>query len=541
MRARERRLLIVCTAAFTLLFFLELPGSSLLEPDEARYAEIPREMLASGDWLVPKLNSVDYFEKPPLAYWANALSIEALGHNSFAARLPSRLALLGVVLILFLSLRREFGGRVALLSGLATLTAPLAFGLGRTNLTDGVLTFWMTLALLCLHRFLRDREEGRRASLAAAGTGLACGLAVLTKGLIGLVLPGAALLLWCLVCRRPRRIVEIVFSWATPLFLASTVPYFVAVERAAPGFSRFFWIHEHFARYATTEASRPGPPYYFVLLFLAGFLPWSFLLGRPVKRAFLPLPEPIFPRASDRWFAIYAAVILVFFSLSHSKLPPYILPVFPAASVLVARSLVEDDAPVSRPLLGHALFWTVAGPAGLAFAWRTGDLSRYGVTVAAFAPASALIVFSWLSVFRARRERLGAVATALAGWAVLFAALIFAFPRFAVDQSAERLASSARRAAGDEAEIVAYRTYLQGFPWILERRLRIYGWKGELDFGSQRGEQAAWFPAAEDFWKDWDSGRKMVVLMRRRDRPQMKGHRADLVAENRKYLVAKNF
>lgn len=540
-RARDRRLLVVSIAVFTLLLFLELPGSSLLEPDEARYAEIPREMLQTGNWMVPRLNYVDYFEKPPFFYWANAVSLELFGRNAFAARLPARLATVGVVLVLFFGLRRYFGGRIALLSGLITISAPLFFGLGRTNLIDGMLTLWMTLAVVCLHGFLREREEGRSGRGAAAATGLACGVAVLTKGLVGVVLPGGALLVWALLFRRLRRVREILLSWAVPVFLLATVPYFVSVEKAAPGFSGFFWIHEHFLRYATPEASRPGPPYYFLALFLAGFLPWSFLLGRLGRRFFAPPGDALFPRASNAWFALYGGVVLAFFSLSHSKLPPYILPVFPAAAVLVARALLDDDRPVGKPLAAHAIFWTVAAPAGLFYGVRKGDLARYGATGAAVAAAAALILFSWLAVVRARRERLGAVLTVLPGWGVLYAALILAFPRVAVDQSAERLARAAHQAAGDEAVVVAYRTYLQGFPWTLERRIRLYGWKGELAFGSGRGDQSAWFCPAEDFWKDWDSGRKMVVLMRRRDRAEMEKHRASFVAENRKYLVAKNF
>ena len=537
----RRRVLLAWLVAFCVLFFLELPGSFPLEPDEARYAEIPREMIESGNWLVPRLNYVDYFEKPPLLYWADAVSFTLFGRNAYASRLPCRLATLSIVALLFVFLRKRFGDRVALASGLVFLSAPLVASLGRMNLTDGVLTFTMAIALLALHEFLAGREEGRSARGAAALVGLGCGLSVLAKGLVGIVLPGGALLLWCAVSGRWKRVREILLSWAPILCLAVTVPYFWAVEKAAPGFSRFFWIHEHFLRYATRQSSRPGPPYYFLLTFFVGFLPWSFFLPRVVGRALRARrtgPEGL----SELWFASWAIVILVFFSISRSKLVPYILPMAPAAAVLFALGLASGPPP-RRGLVANAIFWTAAVPVGFWLGLRGGDLSRLGVTVLAAAAAFCLVAFSWIAAILAGRRAADSIAVAIApaGWACLYAAVILALPSMAVDQSAQGLAEAAGKAAGGDAAIVSYRTYLQGFPWVLQRRMRIYGWKGELEFGSERGNVSEWFRPREDFWKDWDSGERLVALLRKRDRPEMEGHRANLVAENRKYMVVKNF
>src|SRR6185437_3929943 len=153
----ERRILAALILLFSLLLFFELPGSWLIEPDEARYAEIPREMLATRDFVTPRLDSAHYFEKPPLLYWANAASIAVLGQSAFAARLPTRLA------------------------GLAT---------------DAVLTFGMTLAFLALRSFLMRREAGKGATGVLALLGCGVALATLAKGLIGIVLPGLVFLIW---------------------------------------------------------------------------------------------------------------------------------------------------------------------------------------------------------------------------------------------------------------------------------------------------------------------------------------------------------
>ncbi|HET7452528.1 MAG TPA: phospholipid carrier-dependent glycosyltransferase [Thermoanaerobaculia bacterium] len=541
----DRRIFLLLLAVLTVLLFVEMPGSWLLEPDEARYAEIPREMLATGNWLVPKLNGVDYFEKPPLTYWAGAVSIALLGHDPFAARLPERLAIVGTALLLAGALRKRFGERVAALAALIFLSSPLVFACGRTALTDGVLTFAMTITLLALDRFLVAAEKGEPAGGAAALTGLGCGLALLDKGLIGVVLPGGAFLLWCLLRRTARPIGTILFSWAPVVCIAVAAPYFIAVERAAPGFSKFFWIHEHFARYATAEASRPGPAWYFVVTFLLGMLPWTLFSSRLGRRLWWSRRRATVPDASDLWYALWFSVILVFFSLSHSKLVPYFLPACPAAAVLFARLIdadLESGARTpARPLAFHALFWTVAAPAAFLLLASGGDLARYGLTALAAAALAVLVVASWGGAAVAKTRPAAGISVAVGGWCIFYAALIAAFPSVTPDQSAHDLATAAGRAAGDSGEVVCYRTYLQGFPWDLERRVRIFGWKGELAFGSARGDQSAWFPPAAAFFPDWDSGRKMVALVRKRDRPDLYGHRAELVAQNRKYIVVKNF
>lgn len=546
-QAPSRGTILLIMAIFAFLLFFQMPYSYLLEPDEARYAEIPREMLTTGNWLVPKLNYVDYFEKPPLLYWANAISLRVLGENSFAARLPTRLAALGVVLVLFFGLRGVWGDVTALLSGLIFLSAPLDFALGRTNTTDMLLTLAMTLALVALYRFLRGHERGEPVSRWAILTGVGCGLAVMTKGLIGIVLPGGALLLWSLFTRRWRRIPQIIFSWAAPVCLVLTVPYFVAVEKAAPGFSRFFWIHEHFSRFVTAEAGRPGPLYYFAGIFLGGFLLWTFFVPRIVRR-FIGRSSgaaraDFLSRSADLWFGLYALVIFVFFSISHSKLPPYILPMFPAVAVLAARALVESESsePVRRPLFWHAIFWTVAAPVGVAIGIRGGDIPRYGLTALSVVAGAALVVFAWGGFVAARRQGLQAVLLALCGWIIFYGVLAYGFPKITPDQSAHDLAVAARRASAGGAEVVCYRTYQQAFPWILRERVPIYGWKGELEFGSGRGNSAGWFLPRAQFLKDWDSGRQMVALLRKRDKGDLLGHAGHLVAENRKYMVMRNF
>ena len=185
--------------------WLEPAGSVLAEPDETRYAEIPREMLAAGDLVVPRLNGVPYFEKPPLLYWVNAASLRVFGETPWAARLPTRLAGLGTLLLVSRGRARDRSRRPAR-AAVLFLAAPIGFLFSRTNLTDGLLTFFFTATLLAGRAAVLRREEKRPwLAMSAIFGAAACAAAFLTKGLIALVLPAAIFFIWAVATRTLRR------------------------------------------------------------------------------------------------------------------------------------------------------------------------------------------------------------------------------------------------------------------------------------------------------------------------------------------------
>src|ERR1700674_1605132 len=193
MRAPERGVLLASLLLLLVAVWFEPPGSWLAEPDEPRYAEIPREMLATHDFVVPRLNGVPYFENPPLLYWANAASFAVLGETPFAARLPTRLAGLGTTLLVLFAVGRLWGHRAGLFAAVFFLVSPLAFTFSRLNLTDGVLTFFFTATLVAGDETLQARARGRSTFALSALTGALAAGAFLSKGLVGIVLPGAIL------------------------------------------------------------------------------------------------------------------------------------------------------------------------------------------------------------------------------------------------------------------------------------------------------------------------------------------------------------
>jgi len=508
--SEKRGPIVVALLVLLAVVWIEPRGSSLAEPDETRYAEIPREMLAAGDLVVPRLNGLPYFEKPPLLYWANAASLRVFGETPWAARLPTRLAGTGTALLVLLAARGAglAGGSAAALF----LAAPMGFLFSRTNLTDGLLTFFFTATLLAARATVLRRESGRRWAALAALTGACAAAAFLTKGLIAVVLPGAIVLAWAAATRRLATALRALAVSPTPLvFAALAAPWLLAAERRHPGFLEFFFVHEHLQRFATGQAKRPGAPWYFVPVFALGFLP-----GLP----FFAIGATRAARRDDAgfFFLLWFAVVFVFFSVSGSKLPPYLFPAIPAAAVLAARGLPRE---------GSRLAWIVQAALATALAAALPFVPDVRAQIARpevagfFAPALAILVLaSWIAVLFARNARALAAASVAIGWAAFCAAVSLGWPHTPEARMCRELADAARSAARERgAPIVGYRDYLNGVSWELKSSIPVADYLGELEPQFERDSavrDALVWPAAK-FWKRWESGEPTVALVRMRD------------------------
>src|SRR5438132_502058 len=217
----------------------------LANPDEGRYSEISREMAASGDWVTPRLNGLKYFEKPPLQYWATAIAFKLFGENEYTARLYIGLCGLATILIVgFLGMRLA-NAETALAAMLVLVASPYFMALGGIVTLDMGLTLWTTATFAAL--LLAEQSAGRprehRLWMLAAWAAMA--LAVLSKGLVGIVFAGAAVFFHMLLQRDLSILRRLEWTLGLPLFLAIAAPWFVAVSAANPEFARFFFIHEH--------------------------------------------------------------------------------------------------------------------------------------------------------------------------------------------------------------------------------------------------------------------------------------------------------
>ena len=502
--APGERILLASILLLLAAVWIEPKGSSLAEPDEPRYAEIPREMLATRDFVTPHLNGVPYFEKPPLLYWANAASLAVLGETPFAARLSTRLAGLGTTLLLFLWVRRVYGRTSGLAAAALFLASPLPFTFSRLNLTDGPLTFFFTATLFAGWKTLESRRRGRPTAGLSALAGALAAAGFLTKGLIAIVLPGAILVSWAFATRRWRSLSSLLFGPALPVFLALSVPWFALAERAHPGVLRFFFVFQHFQRFATNAASRPGPIYYFIVVFVAGFLPALPFFFAGLRRIRREEPETLL-------FVLWFWLVFVFFTLSRSKLSPYLFPAFPAAGALAARGLVRG---------GGSARWWASGVIATGLLAATVAIPDVREAVAAqnlkgvaLAGALALLAGAWGSLID-RRRPISAAGTLAAGWAGLYLALAFLWPHTPNATDLPRLARTAgaiSRAAG--AQVASYRTFVQTFPWELKRAVPLVDHVGELEpwfLPENRRPEIFW--SGQTFWDSWRT-RPMVAVV----------------------------
>ncbi|AVJ30847.1 ArnT family glycosyltransferase [Achromobacter spanius] len=306
-------------------------------PDEGRYAGVAWDMLRSGSHAVPLLDGMPYFHKPPLYYWLTELSFSVFGVHPWAARVPSWLAAWAAAAGLYVFVRRYRDPFAATLSVLALCTMPFFYGGAQFANLDMLVAGLITLCVLAAaDTALRvERGEGAR-GMAVAAAALA-GLAVLAKGLIGLVLPGAILLLWLVWERRWRGLAALVWPPALLVFVAVAAPWFVLMQLRYPGFYDYFFVYQHFQRFAAAGFNN-AQPFWFYLPVLAGLsLPWSLWGGGILRRAFWAEGSA---RSLRRLAAVWFAVVVMFFSLPHSKLIGYVLPALAPLAFLLAEVIL---------------------------------------------------------------------------------------------------------------------------------------------------------------------------------------------------------
>ncbi len=492
---------------FATVWLGELATRSLIGADEGRYASLSLAMLHSGDWITPRLNGFLYFEKPPLQYWGGALGMAVFGVNEFAARLWPGLCGLATVVLVAATARRMWGERAgwhALF--IAASTSWIVLNSHFLSLDAG-LTAALTL-VLCAVLLVAEpgllTSRARRRWMLAAWAGMA--LAVLSKGLIGIVIPGAVLVLHSLWRRDVGLWRQLEWWRGTALFLFIAAPWFVLVEMRNPGFAWFFFVHEHFERYLTTVHRREGAWWYFLPYLLVGFLPWTTTLPwlarpRTVRRSDQP-------QSSVGLLVTWALFVLVFFSASSSKLPSYILPMFPALALLLARRTAALGADSLRwHLLAPAALWLAALLAA-PFAGRlaNADTPLEAVQSLAWGAAIGAVLFlagvgvAWALQRRGRSTAaLGVVACAhLAATLVL----LTSHDAYGQLKSSDAIVRRLAPAIDAGTPVFSVQSYDQTLPFYLGRPVILVDYHDEFAFGEARDPQR-WIHDLDGFVDRW--------------------------------------
>jgi 4-amino-4-deoxy-L-arabinose transferase-like glycosyltransferase len=477
----------------TVLWFALLAGRPLFDPDEGRYAEIPREMLSGGDWVTPHLNALVYLEKPPLQYWLTALTFEGFGQNEFTARLCTGVAGFLSLITVFL-LGRTLWGLDAGVRALSYTAASMLFVLLGHQLTlDMLLSFFLLAALSCFLLAQVRRENSGHWRSWMLGCWAAMALAVLTKGLIGVLIPAATLGLYVLWQRDWPLLQKLNLRWGLPLFAAIAAPWFVLAARGNAQFLRFFFIREHFQRFLTPIEHRSEPWWFFVPVLIVGVAPWLPQAARALTSSHEHrLPQGDFDAPRMLW--IWCIFVFIFFSFSDSKLIPYILPVVPALALLCASNEAADSR---RSLMAGALLSLTfsAGIAAYAGGWWSSESGRplllliRPVLVATIVLPALGAIVCFVCAGRGR-PRMALTALSVA-WFLSAGSILLAADAAQALFSAKDVALALRRQAardGDggvpvEVPIFAVQSYQQSLPFYLRRPVVLVDYRDEFDLG----------------------------------------------------------
>lgn len=484
---RSRRwlygILLLC---FSAVWFGNLQYRHLIRPDEGRYAEIPREMALSGDWVTPRLNGIKYFEKPPLQYWATAAAYKVFGEHEWTARLWTGLTGWLGVLLAFFAGRRLFGETAGLFSAL-TLGGSLFYVLaGHFNSLDMGVSFFMGLTLsgFLLAQTATDARAARNWMLVAWA---AAALSLLSKGLIGLVLPGAVLAAYTLLARDFAVWRRLHILPGLVVFLLIGAPWFIAVSLANSEFAHFFFIHEHFERFLTKVHGRYHPWYTFIPLLLGGITPFllsffpALVRGWTAERGQRTFRPRLF-------LLLWSVVIFAFFSASDSKLPGYILPIFPALALLIGDYLsrCSPSALTKQTMVMWLIGLAIIIAAAMSFGRFSADeptlYGKYGLWLLTAAAAwlisvAASIAASW------RGARATAVLALALGGLVSTQLIVSGHESLAPINSGYDFAQKLRPLLRADSKLYCVKMYDQTLPFYLKRTCTLVAHDDEMAFG----------------------------------------------------------
>jgi len=485
------------------LYLVPLGERPLMIPDETRYAEIPREMLNTADWVVPRLNGLRYFEKPPLGYWVNGIAIAMFDENPFAVRISSALAAgLTSFLVFLFTWRVAKDEKIAGLAALIHMTFLEVYFVGTFNVLDSLFTLFLTGGLVFYYFAAQAQHEAVGHRHYWLLSGFAFGLAFLTKGFLAFALPALVLVPWAAFQKRWRTLLTLGL-WVALVAVLVALPWIIMIHlREGDFWHYFFWV-EHIKRFSADNAQHKSPFYYFLITFPALAFPW-FSLFPAALCGLRSTTEESTTRPSMRLLWLWLLLPFVFFSASNGKLLTYILPCFPPLAVLTALGLSQylNKGRIKRfnsGILLNTFVFLCLGGVLLASQYLDFGFRPYGDGEAAkiyiFAIALTFGATAGIYSYFATRATIKLMGSLLAIIPLLFT-IHFAVPNQVVEHKAPGLLLEQYRARIDKNTMIASDASLvRAVSWYLKRDDVYLTTKGEMEYGLS-------YPQASDRFLD---------------------------------------
>ncbi len=552
---KQFTIIAACLFAFiAALWLTHIDNRKLANPDEGRYSVLAMHMADSGDFVTPRLNGLKYFEKPPMQYWATAIAINLFGKNEWSARLYTALCGLLTILMAAYTAGRLFTREIGIFTGLALVACPYFAALANVVTLDMGLTFWTTLsvcAFLLSQRTDPQPPAAREKYLWLLLGWAAMGGAVLSKGLIGIVFPAAILFLYCLVQWDWQRLAAINWFSGFLIFFVVATPWFVMVADRNPEFLHFFFVHEHFQRFTSTTHRRVEPFWFFLPILFAGCFAWALMLVPAMIRGWhggIHHADPTTPCGQKhfkplRFVILWIVFIVGFFSLSGSKLPAYILPVFPFLAMVLAFYMA------TTPGRRLAAYLAPSVPVAIILAWylqflpvkRGGD----AVQMALYAEYAtilvhALVIFAigttitiglfWRNSKVSRRWGLFIVATA----SVLMVNRIeTGYETLSPLQSGYAISEAIKSNLKPDTRLYAVDTYDQTAPFYVGRYFTLVDYEDEFALGQQQ-EPGSSIAKLDDFPAAWHTPGHVIAIIppQDADKLQAMGLQFDIIHQS---------
>lgn len=476
MDKNQKRVLTFLLFAASAALFLNIGSRALWDPDEGRYAEMAREVVVLNDWITPHLNFLVYFEKPMMYIWMVAAGFKVFGISEPAARLVSVLCALGGAILTGLLAWRLWGIKSGIIASLVLLTSLEYLILADIVDINMTLTLFITAAMVF---FWLGQHEKRKSWFYLFWASMA--LATLTKGPIGVVLPGAAVFMFILTSRQTSLILESRPISGILLFLLIAAPWYIAVSTINPDFFSFFFINQNFERF-TVSKEHNKPFHYLFMIIILGSLPWTFLLPLEIKKIW----DRGFTR-EIRYILCWFLVILLFFSFSRSKLATYVLPCFPPLALLVTDVLREKKEGGKILLYAAGILWVCLG---MLIGFFPILVSNGVIKLSSSNALPLMDIGPWAGAVMTAASLAGIVLGkkygSATGFAVLGIALTLTVNLFSTYwddmQSTRALVSG----LPEKAVLCSYRRYYQSSSFYAQRQVILVDAMGELEFGIKR-------------------------------------------------------